>query len=309
MELWTVNTETHRVVHIGTAAGQLFPTWLPNGDLAYASGGALWETHPNGTGKHRVAAPKGATAPAARPETGQLAYVAGGRLEVGGAVWATGVLGHPSWSPTGDALAFRRDDGIYQSTGPGAVTKVFGALDPGDPAWSTDGKKLAFAAGSTVWVAGLGATPAYAAARNRPDASLPAWTEDDERIAFSWRGGVDEILLPTHATHVVSSAGAGVAYSAMGILEYSGPRAACPGHFAIVQGARVETGSCAVTGTARADVIEGTPLWGDVISGGAGNDRIHANDGHTDRVNCGPGRDTVWADRSDKLTGCEVIHR
>ena len=48
---------------------------------------------------------------------------------------------------------------------------------------------------------------------------------------------------------------------------------------------------------------------GDVILGLAGNDQIHANDGHTDTVNCGPGRDTVWADRTDKLTGCEIIHR
>jgi hypothetical protein len=56
-------------------------------------------------------------------------------------------------------------------------------------------------------------------------------------------------------------------------------------------------------------VIEGTALWGDVILGLAGNDRIHANDRHTDRVNCGPGRDTVWADRTDRLTHCEIVHR
>jgi hypothetical protein len=309
MELWTVDTDTHRIAHVGTAAGQLFPTWLPDGDLAYASGGVLWVAHPNGTGKHRYPAPKGATAPAARPVKGDLAYVVGGKLEVGGAVWATGVIGHPAWSPFGNALAFRRDDGIYVTTGPGAVTKVFGTANPGDPAYSTDGSKLAFAAQGTVWIAGTGATPAYAAARNRPDASTPVWTGDDRRLAFSWRGGVDEILLPTHATRVAASAGVGVAYTAEGILEYSGPRATCPGHFGIVMGGRAETGSCAVTGTPSADVIEGTPLWGDAIAGGAGNDRIHANDGHTDRVNCGPGRDTVWADRTDKLTGCEVVHR
>jgi hypothetical protein len=46
-----------------------------------------------------------------------------------------------------------------------------------------------------------------------------------------------------------------------------------------------------------------------VIRAGAGNDRVHASDGHTDRVDCGPGRDTVWADRTDKLTHCEIVHR
>ena len=56
-------------------------------------------------------------------------------------------------------------------------------------------------------------------------------------------------------------------------------------------------------------MIEGTPREGDVISAGAGNDAVHANDGHTDRVDCGPGRDVVWADRTDRLTRCEVVHR
>jgi hypothetical protein len=64
-----------------------------------------------------------------------------------------------------------------------------------------------------------------------------------------------------------------------------------------------------IAGTAHADVIEGTSSWGDIILAGAGNDSVHANDGHTDRVDCGPGRDTVWADRSDRLTGCEIVYR
>ncbi|MBA3843520.1 MAG: hypothetical protein H0X39_13085 [Actinobacteria bacterium] len=69
------------------------------------------------------------------------------------------------------------------------------------------------------------------------------------------------------------------------------------------------TGSCTISGTARADVIEGTGREGDVILAGAGNDQVHANDGHRDRIDCGPGRDTVWANRSDHVTGCETVHR
>jgi hypothetical protein len=64
-----------------------------------------------------------------------------------------------------------------------------------------------------------------------------------------------------------------------------------------------------IAGTAGGDVIEGTQREGDVIRGGAGDDRIHAGDRHTDRIACGPGRDTVWADRLDRLTGCETVHR
>jgi len=26
-------------------------------------------------------------------------------------------------------------------------------------------------------------------------------------------------------------------------------------------------------------------------------------------VDCGPGRDVVWADSSDRLTRCEIVHR
>jgi hypothetical protein len=56
-------------------------------------------------------------------------------------------------------------------------------------------------------------------------------------------------------------------------------------------------------------VIYGTGHGGDVISAGAGADRVHARNGKRDTISCGPGRDVVWADRSDRLTGCEVVYR
>jgi hypothetical protein len=71
----------------------------------------------------------------------------------------------------------------------------------------------------------------------------------------------------------------------------------------------VLSGSCEILGTAKADVIDGTDSWGDVILAGGGNDSVHVDDGHTDRVDCGPGRDTVWADRTDRLVHCETVHR
>jgi Ca2+-binding RTX toxin-like protein len=43
--------------------------------------------------------------------------------------------------------------------------------------------------------------------------------------------------------------------------------------------------------------------------GGPGNDRIRARNGIAETVQCGPGRDTVIADRSDRLIGCEVAPR
>ena len=56
-------------------------------------------------------------------------------------------------------------------------------------------------------------------------------------------------------------------------------------------------------------MILGTSKGGDVIAAGAGNDTVRAKNGRHDLVNCGTGRDTVYADRSDRLIGCEIIRR
>ncbi|MCW3064974.1 MAG: calcium-binding protein [Solirubrobacterales bacterium] len=46
------------------------------------------------------------------------------------------------------------------------------------------------------------------------------------------------------------------------------------------------------------------------ISGGAGNDDIDARGGSLDRISCGAGRDTVRADRRDRVASdCEVVKR
>ena len=72
-----------------------------------------------------------------------------------------------------------------------------------------------------------------------------------------------------------------------------------------------------LTGTARAERIDGKGgndrIDGkggkDVLIGGTGNDTILAADGIAETINCGPGRDRVIADRSDKLSGCERVTR
>jgi Ca2+-binding RTX toxin-like protein len=47
----------------------------------------------------------------------------------------------------------------------------------------------------------------------------------------------------------------------------------------------------------------------DSLSGGPGNDKINSKDGVAELVKCGPGRDTVRADRKDRLSGCERVRR
>ena len=70
-------------------------------------------------------------------------------------------------------------------------------------------------------------------------------------------------------------------------------------------------------GTRRADLILARggadrirPKRGrDCVRAGKGNDRIFARDGARDRIKCGRGRDLVYADRRDRVKGCERVKR
>jgi Ca2+-binding RTX toxin-like protein len=69
------------------------------------------------------------------------------------------------------------------------------------------------------------------------------------------------------------------------------------------------SGNDRLSGGSGKDVLSGG-AGRDVISAGAGNDRISSRDGKPDVVNCGPGRrDSVRADKQDRLRGCERARR
>jgi Tol biopolymer transport system component len=329
MELEVVDTRTHRVTKLAQNSFQLRPTWSPDGSrLAYQAGGRIYATALNGGGRIELGAngrgpgrgPKLFT-PVWSPTTNQVAF-----LTTAGAtnldLWtgdagglqssprAKNVIGVPAWSPTQAdrlVLVFQRDDGLYLTTG----KRLVAVANPGPPAWSHDGTRIAYTAKGTLYeIAADGSSAPVAVARNLVDAGAPVWSFDDAHLAVPTRGNA------WVQGARVKVGGSGVTWAPRSnVLVGSGGRGDCPGHIALRAASlgggavRTLTGSCLVGGTPRADVIEGTPLWGDVILAGAGNDRIHANDGHTDRVSCGPGRDTVWADRTDRLTACEVIHR
>jgi Tol biopolymer transport system component len=303
MELEVVDTATHRITKLAQNNFQLLPSWSPDGTkLAYQAGGAVYVTDLNGV-KRRVG-------PGGAPAYGDvIARTRNMELLVGGTVWADHVIGRPAWSPDDKSIAFRRDGGVYVAEGPGSERLLAGAANPGDPVWSPDGAQLAFTVRDEVWVASRGLVPAHAIARSKPDASTPSWSPDGGSVVYTWRGGVTRTYLSGRSVLLQNAAGLGAAFSPRsGVLAWAGPRPSCPGHLSIrIQGP--VAGTCEVQGTANADVIEGTPLWGDAILAGAGDDQVHANDRHTDRVNCGRGRDTVWADRTDRLTGCEIVHR
>ena len=73
-------------------------------------------------------------------------------------------------------------------------------------------------------------------------------------------------------------------------------------------------GNDVITGGGSADTITGGPGH-DRIDGGGGGDTIYAKDGERDIVDCGKngygkaGRDTVYADKIDVISNCEIVHR
>ena len=69
------------------------------------------------------------------------------------------------------------------------------------------------------------------------------------------------------------------------------------------------SGNDRISGSSGNDRLTGGS-GGDRISGNSGSDRINARDGRRDTVNCGSGRDTVVADRSDRVSrNCERVVR
>ena len=197
MALYVLDARTHRAVRVGTSAGQLSPTWSPNGtELAYASGGVLYVVNADGRAKHRYLAPTKSFAPAWRPGGRQLAYLTtrGAQntdLWVGRALWARNAIGRPAWSPDGSMLAFQRDDGVYVATGPGAERRVAPIANPGQPVWSPNGKWIAYTAGRELLVvAADGAAPPRRLASNLRNPGTPGWSPNSLEVAVSRAGGV-----------------------------------------------------------------------------------------------------------------------
>ena len=67
-------------------------------------------------------------------------------------------------------------------------------------------------------------------------------------------------------------------------------------------------GNDTLTGGADNDRLTGGP-GRNTYRAGAGNDQVLAANGSRDAVDCGPGRDTARADRTDRLRGCERVRR
>jgi TolB protein len=140
----------------------------PREHVAFARGGDLWVVLPDGSGGRRLArTPARETAPALSPDGSRVAFASdlSGEPEIY-VMRADGsgirpltqnpgrADGEPAWSPDGRRLAWSSQGDVYVMNADGAAKRPVAAtpVEELDPAWSPDGRELVYSAGGDLFV-------------------------------------------------------------------------------------------------------------------------------------------------------------
>jgi Tol biopolymer transport system component len=220
--IWVMQADgqgLRRLTDLTGPAGETAPAWSPRGDrIAYASdrdgNSEIYVVAADGSGARRITDhPANDSVPAWSPDGTRIAFVSDRDGSAG--LWSMGADGSaplrlvpgavdpgskPAWSPDGRSIAFAsdRDSGnldIYvldvEAGGASArgvgVKVIAGPTLDGEPAWSPDGTKLAFASdrdGSPqVYVAGRdGSNVTKVTSKSR--SYTPTWAPDGTKLAY-----------------------------------------------------------------------------------------------------------------------------
>jgi hypothetical protein len=225
---------------------------------------------------------------------------------------APGTSTDPGWSPDGTRLVFVSDRGgptmLYTMSADGTgAARVGHGIRGTSPVWSPDGRQFAYATNEHLHVvstSGAGDLLAYPGpiewGPTDWSARRAATTSGPRCIA--WGTARTDRLNGTRFGDVVESRAGNDRVATLG-------------------------GDDQVFGDVGADTIDAGP-GADWVDAGPGNDRItagpgadhglagsgddvvYARDGQHDAISCGPGRDTVYAERLDTVAAdCENVRR
>lgn len=162
------------------------PAWLPNGDMVYAAGGKIRRLATTG---QTTDIPFSLTVPVVRPEYRKRPrdYDSLARKPVIG-------IGSPALSPDGTQVVFRALNALWLlKIGGSSKRLVSDGFWVCDPAWSPDGKTLAYSTdrGGTldIWLRDMTTGAERQLTRHKDAALSAAWSRDGKALAFLDQNG------------------------------------------------------------------------------------------------------------------------
>jgi len=295
-----VGSETYVVTSDGRIVsniGGTFASWSPDGGrLAYLRDGGLYVSSATGAGEQKL------FGPFALPS-----------WEVEG----------PVWSPDGTQIAIATTDGLRVVAVDGGGSKVVfsGENQSVNPSWSRGLDVIAFERNAgphwSIWFVKPDGTNAHAVLSGNANYRFPQFTAGggQSRLAFisdrlHIRGGAT----PYQYALYVDDFGTNAPYRVLDDVRPDEPAAWSPSDLQLAAAAGEEclrwgiyvvsyqkvplphgtrrTNICRFDGTARADVLRGSPYF-DLMNGNGGNDVLYGNAGN-DKISGDNGNDTIY---------------